>query len=250
MTAKNFVIAFRMLAGGAIVSKFKTMAAVFFLWQPIACAAQDIVLAEPPLREELLPRSKVSTEIVMGVMLTGTGGDGKPPALAMTLPDSWVPEGGNETAICVRVTSKNGRYTATNAYSIQPTAKPGRQALDFNSARMDFLRDNEAAVRVTRGDCQARPQEFVPALWAGDESNDLLVFLNAGGQKAAVASDGPGDFAAYCEDESEETGLKFTARCRVPLQNLNPGGTTALFFTVNRNRTPEHFQIDVVLPEG
>lgn len=224
--------------------------AACFVWQPLSCAAQDIVLAEPPLREELLPRSKVSTEIVMGVMLSGTGGDGKPPQLAMTLPDSWVPEEIPGTAICVRVTSKNGRYTATNAYFVNPTAAAGRQTLDFDTTKTDFLRDNQAAVRISRGDCQARSKEFAPALWAGDRSDSLQVFLNAGGQRAAVASDGPGNYSAYCEDESEETGLKYTARCEVPLENLNPEGATALFFTVNRNRTAEHFQIDVVLPKG
>lgn len=231
--------------------KIKFMAAAAcLLWHPLAAAAQDIVLSEPPLREELLPRSKVSTEIVMGVMLTGTGGDGKPPALAMSLPQAWVPEAGSATAICVRVTSKNGRYTATNGYDIRPAARAGLQPLDFNSAQKAFLRDHEAAVRISRGDCQARPKEFAPALWAGDETEELQVFLNAGGQRAAIASDGPGDFTAYCDDESEETGLKYTARCKVPLKNLNPDGPTTLFFTVNRNRTAERFQIDVVLPEG
>lgn len=186
----------------------------------------------------------------MGVMLTGTGGDGKPPQLAMSLPESWVPEEGPGSAICVRVTSKNGRYAAANVYDIRPSATPGRHPLDFNSANLDFLRDNEAAVRISRGTCQARASEFVPALWTGEEMEGLQVILNAGGERAAVASDGPGDFTAWCDDVSEESGLKYTARCTVPLANLNAGGATALFFTVNRNRTAEHFQIDVVLPEG
>jgi hypothetical protein len=238
--------------GGGKLRKFGILAvATCLLWHPLASVAQDVVLAKPPLREELLPRSKVSTEIVMGVMLTGTGGDGKLPALAMTLPDRWVPKGDSETSICARVTSKNGRYTATNTYRIRPAAKAGRQPLDFNSKKLDFLRENEAAVRITLGDCQSRPKQFAPALWTGDVSGGSLhVFLNAGGQQAAVAADGPGDFSAYCADESEDTGLKYTARCDIPLEKLNPHGPTTLFFTVNRNRTAEHFQIDVVLPEN
>ncbi|MEY9626289.1 hypothetical protein [Sinorhizobium fredii] len=234
---------------GTAMKRF-LIAIACLLWQPAAALSQDIVLATDPFDEHVLDRSKVSTEIVMGVMLTGPGGDGKSPILGMELPQAWVPSGGAPTMICVRVTSKNGRYTSTNAYRIMPHAETGRRPIDFPSAALDFLEQNEAAVRITRGDCHERPAEFAPALWSAEGPGESLhVFLNAGGQRASVASDGPDGYAAQCVDETEEIGLKYSARCEFPAAKLKPGGSTTLYFTVNRNRTAEHFQIDVVTPK-
>ncbi|OHV85972.1 hypothetical protein LCM4579_01000 [Ensifer sp. LCM 4579] len=230
--------------------KSLSIAIACLLWQPAVALSQDIVRATDPFDEHVLERSQVSTEIVMGVMLTGPGGDGKSPILGMELPKAWVPPQGESPAMfCVRVTSKDGRYASTNAYRVMPGAKTGlRRDIDFPSEKLEFLKMREAAVRVTRGDCHERPNEFALALWSAEEapSEFLSVFLNAGGQRAAVASD---DYAAHCIDETEEAGLKYTARCKFPVAKLNRGGSTTLYFTVNRNRTAEHFQIAVVTPE-
>lgn len=202
------------------------------------------------LEEQLLSLSKINTEIVMGVMLTGAGGDGNLPQLKMAVPSSWKPVGNDPTLVCARITSKNGLYSATNVYHVSAGLSEKVVSLEYPSKHKKFLSNNPAVVRITLGDCSVRSRTFAAALWEADASDKTLnVFLNATGQPAAVASDGPGDFKANCIDESEESGLKYTARCEVPFANLNRKKPTALFFSVKRNRTVEPFQIDVVMPE-
>ena len=218
------------------------------LW-PYSSASQDFILLHSEFNEELLTRSKVSTEIVIGVMLTGAGGEGRAPALAMAVPTSWKPAGDDPTVVCARVTSKNGLYTATNAYRISSGLSARMVPLQYPTEEGDFLTENESVVRITLGDCAGQARTFAAALWEAEaRAKHLNVFLNAGGQPAAVASDGPGEFAANCIDESEGDALKYTARCEIPLANLNLEKATTLFFSVKRHRTVERFQIEVVVP--
>jgi hypothetical protein len=199
--------------------------------------------------EQLLPRSKINTEVVMGVMLTGAGGDGNLPQLKMAVPNSWKPAGNDPTLVCARITSKNGLYSATNVYRLSAGLSRKEVPLKYPTKYKNFLSNNPAVVRITLGDCSVRPRTFAAALWDAHASDKTLnVFLNAAGQPAAVALDGPSDFRANCIDESEESGLKYTTRCEVPFANLKRAGPTTLFFSVKRSRTVERFQIDIIIP--
>jgi len=222
------------------------------LFQSSAAFAADVVLLSKPFDDHLFKDSQVNGDIIVGVMLTGTGGDGKMPVPRMDVPSSWLPSEGETTKVCVHVVAKNGRFVSENVYGIEHGARVAEQRLEFPTRYPDYLKSHGAAVRISRGDCSQDPTEFAPAYWTETESSKvsffLDVYLNAGGNHASVASDGPGGYAGQCDNIAEGEGLKYTALCRIPLGNLNKGDRTALFFAVNRNSTVERFQADVVLP--
>ena len=81
--------------------------------------AQGITLEKAPFQERVSEYSKVSGDIVMGVMLTGDEASGREPSIVTGVAPDWT-ESGATSPVCVRLVTKDGRYEAENTYLIEP----------------------------------------------------------------------------------------------------------------------------------
>lgn len=215
---------------------------------PSASLAQGIELAQEDFSETVSETSKVSGDIVMGVMLTGDAPSGMPPTIVTGIADQW--SGSAEASpVCVRLVSKDGRYEAENTYLVGAGFKGKNAPFPYLGIYADFLESRAAVVLVTSGRCGERSVSAIPALWKapdGMRPDTLQVYLNTAGNPASVAV-GRGDtFFEPCTDISELTGLKYTTRCTIPVSVLPKENPARLTFFVTRSNTEETFTFEVL----
>ena len=102
---------------------------------------------------------------------------------------------------------------------------------------------------VKQGRCGNRSDTAIPVLWKaepGERPTNINVYLNAAGNPVSVAL-GRGDtFYQACDDVTELTGLKYTARCVIPLDAVPAGERARLTFFVARSNTEEVFSLEVL----
>ncbi len=206
--------------------------------------AQQLTL-KSDFEEQVLPRAKVTTDVVMGVMMTADDAEGDPAVWSVIPPQAtdW------GEGLCLRVTSRDGTYESTNEYAVPDDVAPPVAPVEYPTAQRRKLRGSVAVVRATLGSCLGRSTVFVPVYWKTaptDEAQNLRVFLNTGGQNAQVAT--ASDYRAVCQDVPEGQGIKYTAICEIPGDALvlSDTGTAELYFKISRNREVERVQIEVV----
>lgn len=215
---------------------------------PTMVFAQEIKLAETKFRESVTENARVSGDIVMGVMLAD---DLSSPVLpSLSTGNHWIASDG-DTQVCVKIVTKDGRYEAENTY-IVPQHYPHLNAeFPYDGERSDILSRKPAAVLVKLGSCGSRSTIAVPVLPKAEALSDLgrlHVFINAAGNPVDVAWGRQPDQMTDCTDVTELDGLKYTARCEVPLSALTKEGPTDLTFFITRNNSEENFRLSVLSP--
>ncbi|ASP20962.1 hypothetical protein ANTHELSMS3_02285 [Antarctobacter heliothermus] len=217
---------------------------IFF---PLPSLAQGIGLEKDVFHETVSETSKVSGDIVMGVMLTDDSPSDLPPTVITGIPTFWKrPE--KPVPVCVRIVSKDGRYEAENTYMVPPGFDIDSADFPYTGEHADFLADRTAVALVVPDRCGNRNRTAVPTLWRATprtQNSVLHVYLNAAGNPSSVAV-GRGDrFFEACKDVSELTGLKYTADCAIPTEFLPPDKNARLTFFITRSNTEESFVLEV-----
>jgi hypothetical protein len=203
--------------------------------------AQDARLANPDggFREFVHESSKVSGDVIMGVMLT----DDAPLPGAQVV---WTPrpKDASELEVCVKLTARDGLYEAENTYSIGAGNVGDTVRYPYGGNQEDILDDDFAVVRVTRGRCGSRPGDVLPAFWKTAPSRDveaLRVYLNTAGNPASAFLDDGSDFWTDCTVLASENALKYTTLCTLPLEHFVGSNVYTVTILVSRNRTEERF---------
>lgn len=215
---------------------------------------KDIVLAGRDFQERLGETSKVSGDIIMGVMLTTDAPGAAAPAITTGRPPDWT-TATDWSPVCVRLVSKDGNYEAENTYMVRPGYGAAVAPFPYLGKHAADLAARKAVALVRAGRCGSRNQPVLPSLWRGPEQADptLHVYLNTAGNPATVAIGRRGElYSGACENVAELTGLKYTAHCAIPLDRLPAGAEPLpLSFFVTRANTEEVFQTDLlrVLPD-
>jgi hypothetical protein len=222
------------------------LAAIVFL--PLPSLAQGIRLGETEFLERISETSKVSGDIVMGVMLTGDQPSDQPPSVVTASVPSWSTST-EATPVCVRLVSKDGRYEAENTYLVEPGYGDDTAPFPYMGEHADFLAERPAVALAKPGRCGDRSDTALPAIWRAraDSPPEMLnIYLNTAGNPASMAL-GRGDrFFEPCTDISELSGLKYTALCSVPVSDLPVDGPARLTFFITRSNTEESFTLEVL----
>lgn len=215
---------------------------------PATAFSQEIQLAGKAFHETVTENARVSGDIVMGVMLIDDSPSPGDPSV--TTGNHWMASDG-EAQVCVRLVTKNGRYEAENTYVVPQRYKKANAVFPYGGTRLDILSQEPAAALVKIGPCGRRDAVVVPVLShteSSNASNMLRVFVNAAGNPVDVAWGRKRDQVADCTDVTDLDGLKYTARCDVPLSALPRTRPTDLTFFIARGNTEEDFQLSVLPP--
>jgi len=123
-----------------------------------------VTLQNDPFNEVLRDTAQISGVIVAGVLRYGAApAEGDQIVLSADLPSSW-----SGDSICARVLSADGRYEATNEYSLSQDWGGGVTRLPFPTQHGDTLArlPSEAlAIQISSGDCHTQSQDTAVALW-------------------------------------------------------------------------------------
>lgn len=215
---------------------------------PATLFCQEIELAGSTFQETVTENARVSGDIVMGVMLVGDSPVSVDPSVRTG--NHWMASDG-ETQVCVRIVTKNGRYEAENTYVVPQRYNSAAAVFRYGGTRRDILSEEQATALVKTGACGSRDAVVVPIL-SHDEpfkgSEILRVFINASGNPVDVAWGRGRDQVADCTDVTELDGLKYTARCDVPIASLPRTAPVELTFFIARGNTEEDFQVSVLPP--
>ncbi|QHQ33867.1 hypothetical protein [Algicella marina] len=195
--------------------------------------------------EEVYPRAKVSTSLVLGVMFGSDDDLSEAPRIRATLPDDWAKPG---EMTCIRVTSKDGTYESAAAFRLREEPEAPLASFPHPTDEGPLIAEKALAVRATRGDCAQEDAAFTPVYWnsVADDADTLNIYLNTGGAETVLALGVDADaFAVFCEDVKEENGLKYTALCRVPIDKLPEDDTFTVYLDVTRNRNIEYYEFEL-----
>ncbi len=210
--------------------------------------AQGITLEKAPFQERVSEYSKVSGDIVMGVMLTGDEASGREPSIVTGVAPDWT-DSGAASSVCVRLVTKDGRYEAENTYLIEPGYSGAEAPFPYEGDQADLLAERPAVALVKAGRCGDRSDTFIPVLWKaepGAQPRTLRVYVNSAGNPVSIAWGRSADAIADCADVTELTGLKYTARCDVSLDKLPSDAPARLTLFVARSNSEEVFEIRVL----
>ena len=215
---------------------------------PATVFAQEIRWAGKDFNETVSENARVSGDIVLGVMLTEDSSS--PGGPTVTTGNHWMASDA-ETQVCVRIVTKDGRYEAENTYLIPQHYQKPDAIFPYGGEGPDILSEEPVAALVKTGPCGSRNAVAVPVLSlneGGAASDMLRVFVNAAGNPVDVAWGRGRDQFTDCDDVTELDGLKYTARCDVPLNKLPQAGAANLTFFIARGNTEEDFELSVLPP--
>jgi hypothetical protein len=218
-----------------------------------AADAQGIELAEEGgFREWYDERAaRVRGDIVMGVMLVEDGAPRPSHDVAVPL----MPGPAGETReVCVRITSKDGRFEAENTYRVDGAYPEPGGAFPYRGEYAALVADARAVALVREGSCVEGSEVAAPSLWGGRPAPapggeaTLYVYVNSAGNPTDVAV---GDEYFACADGTDPDALKYTAACAIPLPALARAardGAARLTVFVTRSLGEEEFDLTVLVP--
>ncbi len=210
--------------------------------------AQGITLEKAPFQERVSEYSRVSGDIVMGIMLTSDEASAREPSIVTGVAREWT-ESGAASPVCVRLVTKDGRYEAENTYLIEPGYAGTRAPFPYEGKQADLLAERPAVAMVKAGRCGDRSDTFIPVLWKaepGAQPKNLRVYVNSAGNPVSIAWGRGADAIRNCVDVTELTGLKYTARCDVSLDELPSDAPVRLTLFVARSNSEEVFDIRIL----
>ncbi|SDF61564.1 hypothetical protein SAMN04488105_13610 [Salipiger thiooxidans] len=210
--------------------------------------AQGIALEKGPFQERVSEYSKVSGDIVMGVMLTGDEASTREPSIVTGVAPDWT-ESSAASPVCVRIVTKDGRYEAENTYLIAPSYAGTRAPFPYEGQQADLLAERSAVALVKAGRCGDRSDTFIPVHWKaepGAQPKTLHVYVNSAGNPVSIAWGRGADAIRNCANVTELAGLKYTARCDVQIDELPSEATVRLTLFVVRSNSEEVFDIRIL----
>jgi len=181
-------------------------------------------LKSRPFQEEYRDEAPVSGRVVVGVLLHGFPGEG----LAVMPPASAAGR-----AVCVHVSSRDGRYVSRNTFVLPAEIPAAPVALEYPSSHEDFLRGLDPdglAVRVSPGQCGDEEAELLYAAGArfgtGDPGGQrIAVLVNSARADTfvAVANDPEARRPRRCRSIQEGRRTAFDTVCELALGGLETG---------------------------
>lgn len=210
-----------------IYSRIAAVMLTVMICAPASAASQSRppkAPAEKPLAEQWRESVPVSGGLRVGVMRDGGAGF-DPARLTVWLPDTDAP------ALCVEVSSQDGRYVATVPYNVAGDG-PGPLLLAFPSNHLSELRDfgsDQLAIlaRLAKscGDTPVGPGDFVVSAW-GEQvqlGSKFVVLLNSRLSTSILAGKDNKVLAEYpCRSLSGRT-TAFNMRCEIPFAQTITG---------------------------
>lgn len=226
-------------------SRIAAAVAALLAWGPASGLAQDSLIAPGELVESYHEAARISGTIVAGVQSLGTDGPGPRASLSAYVPDDW------ET-MCLRLVSRDGRYTGEQQFSVAPERDGGWERIAFNSSFEDELldyADSEMAVLLGAGTCLAGDGRFTLTGWdrAGTPGGAIAILVNSfrADEVYMINKNNQRDFDCARIEGASRTA--FDAICTLPSAELETSGTISL--EINRIRNggfdpPEIIEIE------
>lgn len=182
-------------------------------------------------------------EVVVGVMRDRVAGSGEQ-GLVMDVPRGWAPG----SAICVRATSADGRYSGEGA-AVLPAQPAPRLELRLKSGYpKDFangVRAGQFIVRIDRATCddatagrggltededgEAELPAVAMAQWIGSPAGTaLLIHVDSGAATLVTArlEGAEGRLTEVIECDPRDSGQTYDHECRIDLADVPPQETT------------------------
>ncbi|MFN3890355.1 MAG: hypothetical protein ACK4MV_08155 [Beijerinckiaceae bacterium] len=176
---------------------------------------------------QIAPQSANRAALV-GVALVGihTGPESQPfdpSRLEVLLPPK--PAG---RSLCVRIISRDGRYSAQGRYILAGPAN-ARARLEFTTQFEKVLRGYagaDIAVHAFSADTCSNPEKTEHIIFSSSQSNEFLVLKLRGGDARVRAQLGragkPVSSPVLC-DQADGVRVGFTSYCQLPVGRLDPG---------------------------
>lgn len=157
---------------------------------PSEASAQTLDHATGPkaFRETVLEAARISGSLLVGAQNQGPSEDGV--SLGAHVPGAWAGE-----TVCSRVATVDGLYEAANPYRVPDDWSGGSADIPHPTAHTDRLTGqprDAIGVRVSRGACDVRPEEFAIGRW-GEATPEVSLLINSLNADAVFAyvGDGP-----------------------------------------------------------
>ena len=196
--------------------------------------ADDVIRAEGPLAETLIPKAEISRVLVAGFQRLGES-PRKRPALWASVPAAW-----RGRSLCLRLLSADGTYTAQQSFAVPQDWRGGASALDFTSAfteRLQGLAADEMAVRISLGDCSATDSVYALGSWNTDgaaASPDGVLLLNSMRATEVYLIEKDAGREIPCAVKTSDASTSFDTRCVIPADVLKGEGRVT--FEINSIR--------------
>lgn len=201
-------------------SAFSAVLALVVLMQGYPLHAQDLVDAKPvggAVLESYDPDGAAGGSVLVGLRLGELAGALDPDDIKLVRPPSAL--------FCVSAATQDGRYTATNPFSIsdadstaslvRPKPFTNKQAVLSRYRSADFAVLGFAA---TSEDCAEKGAVLLPQVVGEYKDKSVLVVLaNAGARLAVARLEPAGTSEGKCTPAGENARLRFDTICRVPL---------------------------------
>lgn len=220
--------------------------------------------------DNLLPSSPIGmAEVVVGVMREEVAGNGEE-GLVMDVPRSWAPG----SAICVRATSADGRYSGEGAAVLPSEPSPRlelRLKSDYPQEFAKGVRAGQFIVRIDRTTCEnaatrggdgvsddeeaeAELPSVAIAQWIGSSvERALIVHVDSGAASLVTArlEGAEGRLTDVIGCDARDSGQTYDHECRIDLENVPHQEATLV---VERIRTggrddPARLRLDLRQPE-
>lgn len=213
-----------------------------------ACAEELLSLLSPDgkFREEMPEAPRASGQRLLGIQFGDASGDFDRAAFRISV--------GAETigsALCVKVTTRDGRYWSLNPFKTDGVA-PGNPALDFRTdlgARLADYDMSDFAVRaVAQDDCNEDVSgDLVPALLSAAAKPMLTLMVNGGNPLSVGARLIKGEnlvSQAHCDRPSTGAMVGYNFICRLPTESAEGTANIQIFIKdMNGISSVESYQV-------
>lgn len=200
----------------------------------VPALAEDAIRAEGPLAETLIAKAEISRVLVTGFQAIGAAPPERP-ALWASVPATW-----RGQSLCLRLLSADGTYSAQQTFAVPPDWGGGVSSLDFATAfadRLEALKADEMAVRISLGDCSAGDTVYALGSWNSDRRSgpaDGVLLLNSMRASEVYLIEKGSGRELSCTVKTAGASTSFDTLCPIPAPLLS--GEGRLTFEVNSIR--------------
>jgi hypothetical protein len=198
------------------------LAALTVLIAAPAVKAETLALATEGFREELLPEARISGRLVAGVQHQG------PPAGAVSVA-AYVPRAWAAGLACARVVSVDGTYEAASVYVVPADWAGGRATLPYPTRygeRLGRAPADGIALRLSKGGCDAPPEELAVADWNDGADRAPAILVNSFQADTVFAYLGQTTQPIQCRPVELDGRSAYDMRC--PLEGLSGEGSVTV----------------------
>ncbi|GAB7080502.1 hypothetical protein [Megalodesulfovibrio paquesii] len=213
--------------------------------QPVA----EIVADPGSFKENFDSAVPVSGSVIVGVRLGEAEGNVAVQDTQLVLPTA--------TDVCVRVVTRDGRYSANNVYRLPaPVAGANRVRLSpvtlhYAQALSDYKKDDLAicAFAAHNGSCAPAQVAYLPHLADPRQPGQHLnILINSGARYSAVLVRKKQQ-QVRCQAISQGSKIAYDQKCQIPLEYLSEG-PNELTLTMDDGFDEEAVRFQVMLPRN